>query len=214
MIRPWQRCRDYDITDSFFNFNDRGQVNEKWSSAMIQEPVNSNTLSHTVSTLVRVNGIRNKTKTYSTATDTVNRSLPKCLCLLRTLFNNSVLVTALTIGLIFGSIQGKNLVKCTGFYASYDESILCSTPLSKIDCAVHAWTGWAMDGPKKWWFQCIPIILISFHPWAAQIQFFGINNKFLNRLIPSPPPRWAVSKGQERKEFSVFLIKLFWAEGF
>jgi hypothetical protein len=76
---------------------------------MLQDPVNSNRPNDTLSTIVRTNDLRNNTKTSLTAMDAVVRPSPKCFRLFRPLFNNSVLVTALTIGLVFGLIQSKNL---------------------------------------------------------------------------------------------------------
>jgi hypothetical protein len=104
---------------------------------MVQEFLNSNSLKRTLSTLVRANFLRNKMKTYSTAMSVVHSSKPNSFRLSRTLLDDSVFVIALTIGLVFGMIQGKNLDKCTKFCAFYDKSILFSIPLSKLDCPVH-----------------------------------------------------------------------------
>ncbi len=94
---------------------------------MMRKSLNSNLLNQTLDTLVRANGLRNNTKVYSKKTNAVNRSKPTCFRQPHTLLGDSIFVTALTLGLVFGMIQRKNLDKCTGLCTSYDEFILFST---------------------------------------------------------------------------------------
>jgi hypothetical protein len=82
---------------------------------MIYESLNSNLPNQTSAILVRTNDLRNTMKLHSTAVDAVHHSRPKSFRLSRTLFDNSVLVIVLTIGLVFGMIQRKYFDKCTGF---------------------------------------------------------------------------------------------------
>jgi hypothetical protein len=78
---------------------------------MMHESLNSNSPNQTSGTLSQANDLWNNRKTRSTAMDAVNHSKPKSFRLFRTLIDNSVLVTALIIGLVFGMIQRKYLDK-------------------------------------------------------------------------------------------------------
>jgi hypothetical protein len=90
---------------------------------MMRKSLNLNLLNQTLVILVRANGLRNNAKAYSTTT--------KCFREFHILLGDSIFVTALTIGLVFGMIQRKNLDKCTRLCTFYDESILLSTPLTR-----------------------------------------------------------------------------------
>jgi hypothetical protein len=81
----------------------------------MQESLDSNSLKQTLSPPVRTNGLWHQTKIYSTETNAVNRSKRKSFRLSHILFDDSIFVTALIIGLIFGMLQRKYLDKYTGF---------------------------------------------------------------------------------------------------
>jgi hypothetical protein len=79
---------------------------------MIQSLLNLNTLRRTLSTRALANGLRNNTKTYSVAAATIYHSSSKHFDVLpRPFFSNFVFVIIITIGLIFNSIEGKNMLE-------------------------------------------------------------------------------------------------------
>jgi hypothetical protein len=95
---------------------------------------------HFLPTLVRINALWINNRAYSIATDVGNGLISKHFRLSLKLLGDSALATVLILGFVFGSIQSKYLDKCIRFYALYKEFVLCSIPLSGMNCSVHAWT--------------------------------------------------------------------------